>query len=150
IFTLLIGLPILISEYIIGRGAGYEAISFYKNLAPDSICEWVGGIGDIDCFLLLIFYSLVDGWAIICTLKSLIGQVIHTGADYEGLFVSVITSPTVTLGGLLLFKLCNVVVNSFGIKNGIERANKYMMPLLFIFFLIIVVRALTLEGAMEG
>src|SRR5699024_2102822 len=54
------------------------------------------------------------------------------------------------LGGLLLFTLCNVVVISFGIKNGIERANKYMMPLLFIFFLIIVVRALTLEGAMEG
>src|SRR5699024_12744704 len=78
------------------------------------------------------------------------GQVIRTGADYGGFFVAVFTVPTVLLGGLFLFTLCNVVVISFGIKNGIERANKYMMPLLFIFFLIIVVRALTLEGAMEG
>lgn len=150
IFTLLIGLPMLISEYIIGRGAGKEAISAYKKLAPDSFWVWVGRIGVLGCFLLLTFYSVVGGWVLIYTFKSLIGQVIQTGADYEGLFVSVITSPTVTLGGLLLFTLCNVVVISFGIKNGIERANKYMMPLLFIFFLIIVVRALTLEGAMEG
>lgn len=150
IFTLLIGLPMLISEYIIGRGAGKEAISAYKKLAPDSFWVWVGRIGVLGCFLLLTFYSVVGGWVLIYTFKSLFGQVIQTGADYEGLFVSVITSPTVTLGGLLLFTLCNVVVISFGIKNGIERANKYMMPLLFIFFLIIVVRALTLEGAMEG
>ncbi|MEJ8778043.1 sodium-dependent transporter [Pseudogracilibacillus sp. ICA-222130] len=150
IFTLLIGLPMLISEYIIGRGAGKEAISAYKKLAPDSFWVWIGRIGVLGCFLLLTFYSVVGGWVLIYTFKSIIGQVIQTGADYEALFGSVVTSPTVTLGGLLLFTLCNVVVISFGIKNGIERANKYMMPLLFIFFLIIVVRALTLEGAMEG
>src|SRR5699024_9795084 len=52
--------------------------------------------------------------------------------------------------GLAIFTILNVIVIALGIKNGIERANKYMMPLLFIFFIILVIRALTLDGAMEG
>src|SRR5690625_3107405 len=100
IFTLAIGLPMLISEYILGRGTAKEAVSAYKKLAPDSFWVWIGRIGVLGCFLLLTFYSVVGGWVLIYSLMSLFGQVIQTGADYEGLFVSVITSPTVTLGGL--------------------------------------------------
>src|SRR5699024_4496987 len=58
--------------------------------------------------------------------------------------------PGTTLLGLLLFTLINVLVISLGVKNGIKRVNKYMRPLLFIFFMILVIRSLTLEGAMEG
>jgi len=140
----------LISEFIIGRGAGKEAVSAYKRFAPNSVWVWIGRIGVIGCFLLLTFYSVVGGWVLIYTLLSIPGKVIQDGASYEALFGSIISSPIATLVGLLLFTCINVIVISFGIKNGIEKANKYMMPLLFIFFLIIVVRALTLDGAMEG
>ncbi|HHY21606.1 MAG TPA: sodium-dependent transporter [Bacilli bacterium] len=150
IFTLLIGLPMLISEFIIGRGAGVEAVSAYKKLAPKSMWVWVGRLGVLGCFLLLTFYSVVGGWVLLYSGFSIAGKVIQEDADYVAMFGSIVGSPMITLLGLLLFILANVVVISLGIRAGIERANKYMMPLLFIFFIILVVRALTLEGAMEG
>src|SRR5690606_35664391 len=148
IFTLLIGLPMLISEYIIGRGSGKEAISAYKKLAPDSAGVWVGRLGVTGSFLLcsfysvvggwvlilLSFYSVVGGWVLIYSARSVLGKIIAEGADYSALFGSIISSPVTTLVGLFIFTLLNVIVIAFGIANGIERANKIMMPLLFIFF----------------
>lgn len=149
-FTLLIGLPLLVSEFIIGRGSGKEAISAYKKLAPDSFWVWVGRLGVVGCFLLLSFYSVVGGWVLIYSILSISGNVIADGTDYPGLFDAVTGSPWVTIAGLLGFTLANVLVVSLGVQKGIEKANKFMMPLLFAFFMILVVRALTLEGAMEG
>ncbi len=106
----------------------------------------IGQLGVLGCFLLLSFYSVVGGWVLIYSAQSVVGQVIKDGANYEQLFGAVTSSPVITLTGLALFLLINVAVISFGIKNGIEKANKYMMPLLFLFFIILVVRSLTLEG----
>lgn len=150
VFTLVIGLPMLLSEFIIGRGTGKEAISAYKKLAPDSLWVWIGRLGVLGCFLLLSFYSVVGGWVLVYSGLAIPGQVIGDGANYGELFGSVIGSVWITLLGLLLFTVINVIVIASGIQNGIERANKYMMPLLFIFFIILVVRSLTLDGAMEG
>lgn len=150
IFTLFIGLPLLISEFIIGRGARREAVTAYKKLAPNSMWTWIGKFGVLGCFLLLSFYSVVGGWVFIYSLMSIFGRVIGEGADYGALFGFVTSSPWVTLLGLFLFTAANVLVISSGIRDGIERWNKYLMPLLFIFFIIIVIRSLTLEGAMEG
>ncbi|SES15825.1 neurotransmitter:Na+ symporter, NSS family [Gracilibacillus ureilyticus] len=150
IFTLVIGLAMLISEFIIGRGAKKEAITAYRTLAPNSQWKLIGQLGVLGCFLLLSFYSVVGGWVFIYSMMSVTGQVIKEGADYPALFGSVTSSPLITLIGLAVFLLINVLVISLGIKNGIEKANKYMMPLLFIFFLILVVRSITLDGAMTG
>ncbi len=150
IFTVLIGLPMLISEYIIGRGTGKEAVSAYQKLAPKSVWVWIGRLGVLGCFLLLTFYSVVGGWVLIYSGMSIPGQIIGESADYGALFGSITSNATITLVGLLLFTIVNVIVISLGIQNGIEKANKYMMPLLFVFFIILVVRSLSLEGAMEG
>ncbi|MDW0111394.1 sodium-dependent transporter [Sporosarcina aquimarina] len=150
IFTVVIGLPMLLSEFIIGRSTGKEAISAYKKLAPNSLWVWIGRLGVLGCFLLLSFYSVVGGWVLVYSGLAIPGQVIGDGANYGELFGSVIGSVWITLLGLLLFTIINVIVIASGIQNGIERANKYMMPLLFIFFIILVVRSLTLDGAMEG
>ncbi len=149
-FTLLIGLPMLISEFIIGRGTNREAVSAYKLLAPKTSWTWIGKLGVVGCFLLLSFYSVVGGWILIYTGKALIGDVIQPGQDPGALFGSVTGTPWITIVGLLLFTIINVLVISLGVQNGIEKANKIMMPLLFIFFIILVIRSLTLDGAMEG
>ncbi len=149
-FTLLIGLPMLISEFIIGRGTNREAVSAYKLLAPKTSWTWIGKLGVVGCFLLLSFYSVVGGWILIYTGKALIGDVIQPGQDPGALFGSVTGTPWITIVGLLLFTIFNVLVISLGVQNGIEKANKIMMPLLFIFFIILVIRSLTLDGAMEG
>jgi len=150
IFTLLIGLPMLVSEFIIGRGTGKEAVSAYKSIAPKSLWAIVGKIGVLGCFLLLTFYSVVGGWVFIYSSLSVTGNIIGEGADYGALFGQITGTPWITLIGLFIFTIINVVVISFGIQNGIEKANKYMMLLLFVFFIILVIRALTLDGAMEG
>src|SRR5699024_7607116 len=125
IFTLVIGLPMLISEFIIGRGTGKEAISAYKTLAPKSVWVWVGRLGVLGCFLLLTFYSVVGGWVLVYAAKSLTGNVISESANYGAVFDGVVGSPGVTILGLLLFTLLNVLIISLGVKNGIEKANKY-------------------------
>lgn len=150
IFTVLIGLPMLISEFIIGRSAGKEAVSAYKKLAPQSAWPWIGRLGVAGCFLLLSFYSVVGGWVLVYSGRSIGGKIIEEGASYSAQFGSIVGSPAVTLIGLLLFTIVNVVIVASGVQNGIEKANKYMMPLLFIFFIVLVIRSLTLEGAMEG
>ncbi|MDV6377803.1 sodium-dependent transporter [Sporosarcina sp. GW1-11] len=150
VFTILIGLPMLISEFVIGRGAGKEAVSAYKKLAPNSTWPWIGRLGVAGCFLLLSFYSVVGGWVFVYSGLSVQGKIISEGASYSEQFGSIVGSPVTTLIGLLLFTMINVLVVSSGVQNGIEKANKYMMPLLFIFFIILVVRSLTLTGAMEG
>lgn len=150
IFTVLIGFPLLISEYIIGRGTGKEAISAYKKLAPDGFWVWIGRFGVLGCFLLLSFYSVVGGWVLIYSGLSIVGAVIGDGVNYPELFGMVTNTPWITFLGLAIFTLINVVVITLGVQKGIERVNKYLMPLLFIFFIILVVRAVTLDGAMEG
>ncbi|GGH78311.1 NSS family neurotransmitter:Na+ symporter [Pullulanibacillus pueri] len=150
IFTLLIGLPLLISEFIIGRGSGKEAISAYQALAPKSLWTMIGRLGVLGCFLLLSFYSVVGGWVLIYSVLSIPGLVITGDRDYSALFTHVTASPSIVLLGLALFLIINVIVISFGIQRGIEKVNKILMPLLFLFFLILVIRSLTLGHAYEG
>lgn len=150
IFTLIIGLPLLISEFIIGRGSGKEAISAYKFLAPLSQWKWIGRMGVLGCFLLLSFYSVVGGWIIIYSSLSIPGMIIKEGANYPELFGTITANPFISIGGLALFIFINIIVISFGVQNGIEKANKYMMPILFIFFIILVIRSVTLDGAIDG
>ncbi|TYR80781.1 sodium-dependent transporter [Priestia megaterium] len=148
LFTLFIGLPLLLAEFVIGRHTGKEAISAYKALAPNSAWVWIGRLGVVSCLILLSFYSVVGGWVILYTIMSISGML--GGKEYGALFNAVISQPVVVLGAQALFLLINVFVISKGVQKGIERANKYMMPLLFVCFLIIVVRSLTLDGAAEG
>ncbi|WP_424475560.1 sodium-dependent transporter [Oceanobacillus kimchii] len=150
LFTIIIGLPLLIAEFIIGRGAQKEAISAYQKLAPKSIFSFIGHWGVIGAFILMSFYSVVGGWVLIYSLLSIPGMVITDGAQYAELFASITGNPLLTIIGLALFIFINSFVISSGIKNGIEKYSKVLMPLLFIFFIIIVIRSVTFEGAMEG
>ncbi|OZU87718.1 hypothetical protein CIL03_15240 [Virgibacillus indicus] len=149
-FTIIIGLPILIAEFIIGRSARKEAVTAYKTLAPGSVWSFIGHWGVAGAFLLMSFYSVVGGWVLIYSVMSIPGLIINEGADYPGLFAAITGNPFITLLGHGLFILINVIVISFGIKNGIEKSSKLLMPLLFVFFIILVIRAVTFEGAMEG
>ncbi|MRX74072.1 hypothetical protein GJU40_18270 [Bacillus lacus] len=150
LFTILIGLPLVIAEFIIGRGAQTEAVSAYRKLSPKSSLKYTGALGVVGSFLLLSFYSVIGGWVLIYSILALGGRVIGNGADYPGLFERITGTPTIALLGLAAFLLINIAVVSLGIQNGIEKASKYMMPLLFVFFVMLVIRSLTLEGAMEG
>ncbi|MCM3142225.1 sodium-dependent transporter [Brevibacillus sp. MER 51] len=148
IFTLAIGLPLLLGEFTIGRSTQKEAISAYKTIAPGSLWHWIGRLGVITCFLLLSFYSVVGGWILSYLLRGFTGQL--QGPAYDKVFGEVIGDPVSAVVAQLVFMLITAWVVARGVQSGIESANKYMMPGLFLLFMVLMVRSLTLDGAMEG
>ncbi|MEH7585030.1 sodium-dependent transporter, partial [Priestia megaterium] len=92
---------------------------------------------------------VVGGWILQYIFASVTGQ-LNGVSDYGSLFNSTIANPTSAVISQLVFLLLTIVVVARGIQNGIEKANKILMPALFILFIIIIIRSLTLDGAMEG
>lgn len=148
LFTIGIGLPLLLAEFVIGRSTQQEAISAYKAIAPGTLWHWLGYLGAATSFLLLSFYSVVGGWILIYLIRALAGQVM--GMPYEQLFQQVISDPVGAVAAQFAFMLITAWVVARGVQDGIEAANKYMMPGLFLLFLAVMIRSLTLDGAMQG
>ncbi len=151
LFTVFFGAPMLFAEFIIGRSTQKDAITAYKKLSPNTPWHLVGVIGVISSFVLLSFYSVVGGWIISYMVRSLTGELSHlSNEQYGELFGQIISNPWEVTITQLIFLIMTIAVVQGGIQNGIEKANKYMMPSLFILFIILVIRSVTLEGGMEG
>ncbi|MES1042154.1 sodium-dependent transporter [Peribacillus simplex] len=151
LFTLLIGAPILIAEFTIGRNAQKDAISAYKHIAPGKPWALIGYGGVVASIILLSFFSVVGGWIISYLARSFTGSLSNlTQEEYGNFFNKIISNPYETVIAQLLFMVFTIWVVQGGVSKGIEKANKYMMPSLFILFIILLIRSLTLDGAMEG
>ena len=151
IFTLLIGLPLLLAEFVLGRGAGVSAIKTFGKLGKNKNYNVIGYVGGFALFILLSFYSVIGGWILVYLGISIADALgVHTTTDHVALFVSIISNTWIALGAQALFILLNIIIVSRGVQKGIEKASKIMMPLLFIIFLIIIARSLTLPNAMSG
>ena len=149
VFTILVALPVQLAEFYIGRKSGKNAVDAFKTLAPNNLWPWIGRMGVFACFILLSFYSVVGGWVLNYVVHAFDGS-IHQNADFNALFGSTISNPVGSIAYQGLFMLMTVWVVKSGIAAGIERANKYMMPALFVLLLLLAVRSLTLDGAMAG
>ncbi|CAH0223480.1 sodium-dependent transporter [Peribacillus simplex] len=151
LFTLLIGAPILIAEFTIGRNAQKDAISAYKHIAPGKPWALIGYGGVVASIILLSFFSVVGGWIISYLARSFTGSLSNlTQEEYGNFFNTIISNPYETVIAQLLFMVFTIWVVQGGVSKGIEKANKYMMPSLFILFIILLIRSLTLDGAIEG
>jgi neurotransmitter:Na+ symporter, NSS family len=151
LMTIFIGAPILLAEFIIGRNTQKDAVMSYKHLAPKSAWPLLGYSGVIASFLILSFYSAVGGWILSYLARSFTGSLSGlTQAEYGATFESIISNPIEAVVVQLLFLILTIWVVQGGIQQGIEKASKYMMPALFILFIILVIRSLTLDGAMAG
>ncbi|WP_044642524.1 sodium-dependent transporter [Risungbinella massiliensis] len=149
-FTLLIGLPLLLAEFVIGRSTQKEAVEAYRQIAPKSLWPWIGKLGIVTCFILLSFYSVVGGWILLYLWNALTGKLWEGNGAYEAVFNEIIANPYLAVGSQLLFMLITVLIVSKGVQQGVEKVNKYFMPALFVLFIILIGRSLTLEGAAEG
>lgn len=140
-------MPLLLAEFVIGRSTQKEAVTAYKMLVPNSkLYPWIGRMGVVTCFSVLSFYSVVGGWILLYLYYSVTGNFWSGTVEYGKLFEQTISNPASAVGAQLIFMLCTIFVVSKGVEKGIEKASKYMMPLLFILFIAIIIRALTLEG----
>lgn len=148
--TLLIGLPVLIAEFMIGRRGQKDPINSFKEQAPNQPWFLLGWMGMIAGGLILSFYSVVGGWILSYLYRSFTFQLAGQQLDFADFFTSLIQNPWEVVIAQAVFMLLNVLIVSGGIKGGIEIASKFMMPALFIFFILLAIRSMTLDGAMEG
>ncbi len=151
LFTFVLGLPLLLAEFSIGRTAQSNAVDSYRKIAPNTKWHFVGILGMITSFILLSFYSVIGGWIIVYLFKALKGEMNNLTSDqYTELFGATISNPVTSVFVQFLFILMTIIVVARGVQKGIEWASKIMMPALFILFIILVIRAVTLDGALEG
>lgn len=150
-FILLLGIPVMLSEFVIGRRGQRNAYGSFKKLSKSKSWPLVGLMGIIAAFIILAFYSTIAGW----TLEYVYLATANTfkGMDSEeigNLFDSFHTSTFRPLMWQLIFMVLTAWIIVAGIKKGIEKYTKILMPFLFLLLLIIVVRSLTLPDSLKG
>lgn len=150
LFTLFVGLPLLLAEFIIGRSTGKDAITAYKTIAPNSNWHFIGYLGTVASFIIFSFYSVIGGWILLYLGRSLTGQLLNNKLEYSELFTEITANPIGAIAAQFLFILITIYIVAKGVSTGIEKASRIMMPALFILFIALVIRSLTLEGAAEG
>jgi NSS family neurotransmitter:Na+ symporter len=147
----LICLPIFISEFVIGRRSQKNAFAAYRDLSGGSAWKWVGLMTVIVPLVVASYYSVIGGWSIQYLFKSLTFS--FTGDTQDAIntmFTDFVSSPWPPLVCHTLFLLVTAIVVMSGIKGGIEKFSKIMMPLLFFIVIGIAVYSLTLPGADAG
>lgn len=149
--TAFLGLPIMITEFFIGRHSRSNAAGAFKKLAPGTQWKWIGYNGVLAAFLILSFYSVVSGWTLEYIWQALSGSLDgktteEFTTDFRN-FSSGVVRPivwTVVFVGLTHFIIAS------GVEKGIERASKVMMPALFFILIALCIRSVTLPGMEEG
>lgn len=150
------GIPILIMEFTMGHKYRGSAPMTFRRINPKT--EWIGWWGVLVAFAISTYYSVIIAWAI---MYSIFSFNLRWGEDTEGFlfndFLQLTVDPgqtgSLVPGVLIPLIIVWIVVLGIlyrGVKKGIEIANRIMIPALFIVFLIIVIRAVTLPGAAEG
>lgn len=151
LFIFLLGLPIMIAEFTIGRHSRASTGEAFQRLAPNTGWKWLGYSTVWVGFIILSYYSVVAGWTLKYTLKAgLNGFANQNPADFVAAFSSFSQHPYHPLLFLILFLVLTHVVIVKGVKDGIERYSKIMMPVLFILILVLAACSITLPNAMEG
>jgi NSS family neurotransmitter:Na+ symporter len=150
-FILAIGLPVMLSELIIGRKSRRNAFGAFKKLAPKSLWRYVGIMGVGAAFMILAFYGVVAGWSVEYVVVSVLNGFKSQSPEHLGtMFSEFISAPFRPVLYQLIFMFLTGLIVMIGIKDGIEKNVKIMMPLLVVIILVLDIRAITLPGAGEG
>lgn len=148
---LLLGLPIMIAVFLIGRHSQANTARAYQILAPGTQWRWVGRMGVLAGFLILGYYSVVAGWTLEYIFEAVSNSFAgKTPAEFISSFQSFSSNPWRPALWLTLFLLATHFIIVKGVEKGIEKSSKIMMPTLFIIILILVGCSVTLPGAGKG
>ena len=146
-----LGVPVMLSEFVIGRHAQSDAVGSFKKLAPKTAWPFVGYMGVFCGFLIFAFYSTVSGW----TLEYIVNAVTNSfhGKDLAAIEQDFNTFHesgwrNVVWQAIFIFLTGFVVYK--GVQNGIEKYSKILMPMLLVILIILGIRSVTLPGAKDG
>lgn len=147
-FIFIIGVPVMLSEFVIGRKAQRNTFGAFKILAPGKPWFIIGIMGLVAAFFILAFYSTIAGWTLEYIVKAISNG--FKGQDTTIIFESFKTSTFKPLMWQFIFMFLTGWIVFSGVKNGIEKYTKVLMPVLFFLILLMCIRSLTLDGAAKG
>ncbi|MBQ6667957.1 MAG: sodium-dependent transporter [Bacteroidales bacterium] len=152
LFVFFLGLPIMMSEFVIGRRSQRNTVGAFRQLGPQyKRWTFVGVLGIVAAFLIYSFYSTVAGWTLNYVFLSGSGQLSgRTPEEVSQVFASFTSGTAAPLVCQLAFILLTAAVVLLGVQKGIEKCTKILMPLLFVLMLLLCVRSLTLKGSSAG
>ena len=149
--VLLIGIPIMVAEFLIGRRSRSNTAGAYQRLAPGTPWKWVGRMGVLAGFLILSYYTVVAGWTLEFIYEAATNS--FAGKSAEGFiasFDSFVANPWRPLIWLIVFMLMTHYIIVKGVEKGIEKSAKIMMPALFILLIILAICSISLPGSSAG
>lgn len=150
-FIFMFAMPVMLSEFIIGRSSRSNAIGAFQKLSPSKPWIAAGIMGVLGGFLVLSFYSVVAGWTLHYTVQAALGQLQgQSSTDFAQAFTAFVSDPWQPLLYLAVFLLLTHLVVARGIQHGIEHYSKLMMPMLLVIIVFLVAFSLTMPGAAEG
>ena len=152
VFLVLLGLPILVSEFAVGRSSRLSTARAFHKLEPEGSnfhkYSYMGMIGN---YMLMMFYTMVAGWMMYYGYVMATGKLSGASSDeVSGFFSNLMTSTGTMTGWMIVAVLLAFGVCSLGLQNGIERITKVMMVCLLTIMVVLCVKSCTLPGAIEG
>jgi NSS family neurotransmitter:Na+ symporter len=150
-FVILLCLPIMFSEFIIGRRTQSNVFGAINKLAPRSPFLSIGVISVVASICIMSFYSVVGGWTLEYIIKSFSPDFLTSSSmSLESQFKEASTSSLIPIATHLTFLGLSALIVVAGIKNGIEKYSKILMPVLFFLVMLLAIRSVTLEGSAAG
>ncbi|KZL89939.1 sodium-dependent transporter [Clostridium magnum] len=149
--VLFVGLPIMVSEFYIGRKTRKNVIGAMKQLKPNSAWKSIGVFGIITAYLIMFFYTCVAGWVYFYVFKAIKGD--FSGVTVESskaMFGAAVVGPISPIIWQIIVLTVVSAILIMGVQKGIEKVTKTLMPVLFLLIIICDIRALMLPGSSEG
>lgn len=152
LFLVILGMPIMIMEFAVGRASQKSAARSFHVLEPKgSKWHFTGYAAMAGNYLLMMFYTTVGGWMLAYVVKMMTGEFVGLSPEeVGGIFGSMLGQPGYMTAWMIVTVMIGFFVCSLGLQNGVERITKWMMSCLFIILLALCVRSVTLPGAAEG
>ena len=148
--VMLLGIPCMISEFIIGRHAQSNTARAFRKVSGGTAWSIIGYMGVLTGFLITGYYAVVSGWCLQYVWASLVGHLQGDPEYFKAYFAEFSGNPVKPIFWTVIILLITYLIIEHGVRDGIERASKMLMPTLFILLLIIVGAACMLPGAEKG
>lgn len=152
VFLLIMGIPVMVCEFGVGRASRHSVAAAYETLEPQGtkwhITKWIGIIG---CYFLMMFYTTVGGWMLYYCVRSFSGDFV--GADMETVsvgFSDMLGNMPLMAFWTILISIIGFGVCAFGIQKGIEKVSKFMMTALLLIMIVLAIHSVMMKGAGAG
>ena len=148
--VLLLGIPCMVSEFIIGRHAQSNTARAYRKMSGGTAWSLIGYMSVLTGFLITGYYAVVSGWCLQYIWASLIGHLNGDPEYFKAYFAEFSQDPVKPIFWTVIILLVTYLIIEHGVRDGIERASKLLMPTLFVLLLVIVGASCMLPGADAG